>query len=72
MWVAEAARGLRIARRLLAELEADAARSGATTARLETNGSLVEAITMYRSAGYQEVPAFNDEPFAQHWFEKQL
>ena len=27
---------------------------------------------MYRSAGYVEVPAFNDEPFAHHWFEKQL
>jgi DNA-binding MarR family transcriptional regulator/GNAT superfamily N-acetyltransferase len=72
MWVAEAARGLGIARRLLSELEAEAARSGAATTRLETNGSLVEAIAMYRSAGYQEVPAFNDEPFAHHWFEKAL
>jgi DNA-binding MarR family transcriptional regulator/GNAT superfamily N-acetyltransferase len=72
MWVAEPARGLGIARRLLAELEAEAISSGATTTRLETNGSLVEAIAMYRSAGYQEVPAFNDEPFAHHWFEKRL
>ena len=46
--------------------------SGATTARLETNRALVEAIEMYRSAGYVEVPAFNDEPFAHHWFEKRL
>src|SRR5580704_1557573 len=72
MWVAESARGAGIARRLLAELEADAVASGATTARLETNGALKEAIAMYRSAGYVEVPAFNDEPFAHHWFEKQL
>jgi hypothetical protein len=27
---------------------------------------------MYRSAGYVEVTAFNDEPFAHHWFEKTL
>jgi len=27
---------------------------------------------MYRQAGYVEVPAFNDEPFAHHWFEKTL
>jgi hypothetical protein len=27
---------------------------------------------MYRSAGYAEVPAFNDEPFADHWFVKPL
>ena len=72
MWVAEPARGLGIARRILAELEADAVRSGARTARLETNRALREAIALYRSAGYLEVPAFNDEPFAHHWFEKQL
>jgi DNA-binding MarR family transcriptional regulator/GNAT superfamily N-acetyltransferase len=72
MWVAETARGLGIGRRLLTELEACARASGASSTRLETNGSLVEAIAMYRSAGYVEVPAFNDEPFAHHWFEKQL
>jgi ribosomal protein S18 acetylase RimI-like enzyme len=72
MWVAESARGLGIGRRLLTELEARAARSGASKVRLDTNRALVEAIAMYRSAGYAEVPAFNDEPFAHHWFEKQI
>jgi GNAT superfamily N-acetyltransferase len=72
MWVAEPARGLGIARRILSELEADAVASGATAARLETNKTLVEAMALYRSAGYVEVPAFNDEPFAHHWFEKRL
>jgi DNA-binding MarR family transcriptional regulator/ribosomal protein S18 acetylase RimI-like enzyme len=72
MWVAEHARGLGIAKRLLAELEALAIRSGARAARLETNRALTEAIAMYRAAGYVEVPAFNDEPFAHHWFEKDL
>jgi len=72
MWVADAARGRGIARRLLAELEERAARAGATVARLETNRALVEAIALYRSAGYAEVAPFNDEPFAHHWFEKRL
>jgi GNAT superfamily N-acetyltransferase len=72
MWVAESARGLGIGRRLLGELEAQAARSGASAVRLDTNRALVEAIAMYRSAGYIEVPAFNGEPFAHHWFEKRL
>src|SRR5919198_760007 len=70
MWVAEHARGLGIAKRMLAELEAQAIASGARAARLETNRALTEAIALYRSAGYVEVPAFNDEPFAHHWFEK--
>ena len=72
MWVAETARGLGIGRRLLVELEASAALSGATRVRLETNRTLTEAINLYRSAGYLEVSAFNDEPFADHWFEKRL
>ena len=70
MWVADHARGLGIGRRMLAELEAQAIASGARAARLETNRALTEAIALYRSAGYVEVPAFNDEPFAHHWFEK--
>jgi DNA-binding MarR family transcriptional regulator/GNAT superfamily N-acetyltransferase len=72
MWVSATARGLGLGRLLLAELEALAAQSGAQVARLETNRALVEAIGLYRSAGYRERPAFNDEPFADHWFEKRL
>jgi ribosomal protein S18 acetylase RimI-like enzyme len=72
MWVAEPARGLGIARRLLGELEAAARNAGATATRLETNETLAEAIAMYRSAGYVEVAPFNDEPFAHHWFAKEL
>ena len=72
MWVADAARGLGVGRRLLTELEACAAARGVRILRLETNGTLVEAIHLYRSAGYVEVPAFSDEPYAHHWFEKQL
>ena len=72
MWVAPAVRGLGVGRRLLAELETQAAGRGVRTLRLETNRALEEAIALYRSAGYREVPAFNDEPYANHWFEKAL
>jgi GNAT superfamily N-acetyltransferase/DNA-binding MarR family transcriptional regulator len=72
MWVAPPMRGLGLGRRLLTELEARAASGGATAVRLETNGTLTEAIRLYRTAGYREVPAFNDEPYAHHWFEKTL
>ncbi len=72
MWVAENARGLGLARRLLAELERDAIDSGASVATIETSATLVEAMALYRSVGYVEVAPFNDEPFADHWFEKRL
>ncbi len=72
MWVSTSARGLGVGRRLLTELERRAAEHGASIIRLETNKSLVEAISMYRSAGYREVEAFNDESYADHWFEKRL
>lgn len=72
MWVAESARGLGVGRRLLGELERRALEHGAAKIWLETNKSLAEAISLYRSAGYVEVAPFNDEPYAHHWFEKQL
>jgi GNAT superfamily N-acetyltransferase len=72
MWVAASARGLGIARRLLTDLEQRAAARGDRVLRLETSRSLTEAISLYRSAGYREVEAFNDEPYAHHWFEKHL
>ena len=72
MWVAPTTRGLGLGRRLLAELERLAREHGARTIQLETNRNLTEAIALYRSAGYREVPAFNDEPYAHHWFEKRL
>ena len=70
MWVAPEVRGLGLGRRLLAELEAAAAAHGVRTLRLETNRVLAEAISLYRTAGYREVAAFNHEPYAHHWFEK--
>ncbi|WP_432883927.1 GNAT family N-acetyltransferase [Kribbella sp. CA-245084] len=72
MWVSPDARGLGLGRRLLAELERTAAAHDATAVRLETNHNLKEAIALYRSSGFKEVPAFNTEPYAHHWFEKPL
>ena len=72
MWVAESARGLGLGRRLLAELERLAREHASTTARLETGDVLQEAIALYRSAGYVEVPPFNDEAYADRWFSKEL
>lgn len=72
MWVAPTARGLGVGRRILNDLERHARERGVAVLHLETNGTLREAMSLYRSAGYVEVDAFNAEPYAQHWFEKRL
>ena len=72
MWISPAARGLGLGRRLLEVLEATAVESGARVARIETSAVCTEALALYRSAGWVEVRPFNDEPFADHWFEKAL
>jgi len=72
MWVAPNVRGLGLGRRILTELEDRARARGAWLIRLDTNASLREAIAMYRGCGYREVAAFNDERYADHWFEKSL
>jgi DNA-binding MarR family transcriptional regulator len=72
MWVSEGVRGLGLGRRLLAELEAHARAHGVRVVRLETNRNLTEAVSMYHAAGYHEVAPFNAEPYAHHWFEKEL
>lgn len=70
MWVSSAVRRAGVGRRLLLALEKEAAGLGMGLLRLETNRSLYEAQALYRRNGYREVPAFNDEPYADHWFEK--
>ncbi len=72
MWVDPTVRGVGLGRRLLVAVEEEARAEGVTVLHLETNETLTEAIALYRSAGYVEVPAFNDEPYAHHWFEKRL
>ena len=72
VWVDRGSRGLGLARRLIAELEERARSAGASAVQLDTNRTLVEAIAMYRRLGYVEIEAFNAEPYAHHWFQKDL
>jgi ribosomal protein S18 acetylase RimI-like enzyme len=72
MWVSPQARGLGVGRKLLEVLERSALERGMHALRLDTNASLSEALRLYQSAGYREVDRFNDNPYAQHWFEKTL
>lgn len=72
MWISPALRGLGAGRRLLRELEQRARDLGCRTVRLDTAAELNEARGLYSSAGYAEIPAYNDNEYARHWFEKAL
>jgi GNAT superfamily N-acetyltransferase len=72
MWVSPEVRGKGVGRTLLAALEQAARERGLRTVRLDTHSSLAEALRLYPTAGYREIPRFNDNPYAHHWFEKTL
>lgn len=72
MWVDPDWRGAGLGTRLLQRLEEEAVERGLPVVRLDTNGSLTEAIAMYERAGYRRIPRYNDNPYAEAWFEKQL
>lgn len=72
MWIAPAARGFGLARRLMTTAE-DAARVlGIVTLRLDTNSTLFEAVSLYQNMGWKEIERFNNDPYPDRFFEKQL
>ena len=72
LFLDESARGRGIGRRLLAELESHARRLGYRRVRLTTGDSQAEALRMFRTTDYQEIPPFTDGVFTRHWMEKRL
>jgi len=72
MWVSPEVRGRGIGRALLEALEAGAQRLGWRLLRLDTTPDLTAAVHLYRSAGYREIPPYNENVYAGLWFEKAL
>ncbi len=72
LWVAPAARGLRLGKRLMEAVEDAARELGIALLRLDTNSALPEAGQLYRSTGWREIPRFNDDPYPDLFFEKRL
>ena len=60
VWVDPAARGLRLASRLMAGIESHARALGFDRLRLDTNSALPEALALYRGLGWSEIPRFNE------------
>jgi GNAT superfamily N-acetyltransferase len=72
MYVVPDARGRGHARRLLTALE-DAARAlGYDRVRLDTGPQQPHARALYDSAGYVEIPDYNENSRASYWGEKDL
>jgi GNAT superfamily N-acetyltransferase len=72
MYVVPAFRGTGLGRRILARLDEIAGEHGCRAVRLDTSDYLTPAVGLYRSAGYREVPAYNENPKADLWFERAL
>lgn len=72
VWVSPDLRGGGIATHIMDRLEKLAIAAGFTRVRLDTNGALTEAQAMYARRGYRAIARYNDNPYAQHWFEKTL
>jgi len=72
MYVRPPARSRGVARALLRALEDQARAMGYTAVRLDTGPKQLHGLALYRSAGYVDVPPYNDNPFACFWGEKRL
>lgn len=57
---------------LLERLQEVAAARGCRAVRLDTANHMTAAIALYRSLGYREIPAYNEGPNADLWFERDL
>jgi DNA-binding MarR family transcriptional regulator/GNAT superfamily N-acetyltransferase len=72
LWVAPAARGLGVGRRLMDSAENAARNISVKILRLDTNSALPEARQLYRSSSWTEIERFNDDPYPDLFFEKHL
>ena len=72
MWVSPGLRGRGGGRSLLAALEAEARALGCATVRLDTSPFLPEAIALYHSVGYGEIPRYHDNLLCAIWMERAL
>ena len=72
VFVEPAARGRGVGRLLMESLERESRELGLTALRLDTRTDLVEARSLYASLGFIEGAPHNADPYADHWFRKEL
>jgi ribosomal protein S18 acetylase RimI-like enzyme len=72
VYVAPSHRRRGLGARLMGELERLAVPHGIRELRLDTRDDVVDARRLYERIGFQEVPAFNAGPYAEHWYAKRI
>lgn len=72
MFVASEARRSGVGRAFLAALEQTAREAGFHRSVLDTLDKHVDATRFYDETGYERVPAYNENPYANAWFAKNL
>jgi len=72
LYVRPEARRRGLGRALLEHLELVAGRAGYEALRLDTGPQQPAALRLFAAAGYRPIPDYNGNPYARHWFEKQL
>jgi DNA-binding MarR family transcriptional regulator/GNAT superfamily N-acetyltransferase len=72
LWICPTARGLGLGKRLMHAAEAVARELSVKTLRLDTNSALPEALKLYCTSGWVEIDRFNDDPYPDLFFEKDL
>lgn len=72
MWVSRDARGHGVGYQILLGLEQVAQNAGFSRIRLDSNRTLTEAHALYLRCGYGDIKRYNDNPYADLWFEKTL
>lgn len=65
-------RGHGLGRRILLDLEQSALQAGYRVVRLDTGAEQPNAVRLFLAAGYRQIPDYNGNPVASHWFEKAL
>lgn len=72
MYIVPEARRRGLGQDLLEEMEHQARLLGFRRLVLDTSARLEVAISLYLANGYTETPPYNDNPYAERWFAKEL
>ncbi|MBS42700.1 MAG: PadR family transcriptional regulator [Nocardioides sp.] len=72
MWVSPDWRGAGLGARLLRHLEGLAREAGHERVVLDTNLALTDAVALYERNGYRRTERYNDNPYAEAFFTKDL